>query len=156
MLFQESLSIMEGLERWTSAASTAGALLPAYVRDFINRLDWDAEGADRVDAYDIVEAVVDACRECQERHVEDCNGTYLQCPRGVSVYCSPSGGVDIIWESDSHSTMLRFVGGFSNHGSGLRRDYVVLMCATDHQDSDRLRACRSSATEANSEALLID
>ena len=148
MLYQESLVIPEGLARWAAAASTAGAILPSYVRDAIMRLDWDADGDDRVDMYDIVEAVTDACRECQERHSEDCGGQYLPCPRGVSVHCSPSGSVDIIWESDSHRTVLRFVGGFSHHGSGLRRDYVVLMCATDHQDSDRLRVCRDAACSA--------
>jgi len=152
MLFQESLSIADGVHRWCAAASTAGAMLPAYVQDFIQRLDWDAEGDERVDMYDIVEAVTDACRECQEQHVDDCDGTYFPCPRGVSVHCSPNGGVDIVWDSDSHNTVLRFVaesrdratmvGGFANHGSGLRRDYVVLLCETEHEDSDRLRACR--------------
>ena len=152
MLFQESFTISDGLDRWVAAASTAKAMLPWEVRDYIQRIDWDAAGDDRVDMYDIVEAVVHACRSCQERHVEDCDGTYCPCPRGVSVHCSPNGCVDIVWESESHVTTLRFVaecrdratmvGGFATHGSGLRRDYVILSCETQHEDSDRLRACR--------------
>jgi len=154
-IFSERLPRDIGIRRWADAASHAGAMLPDFIRDFILRLDWDAEGYDRIDMYDIVEAVADACRECQEQHVADCEGTYHPCPRGVEMYCGPCGQVEIIWASDSHTTTLGFcaevrnttrVGGFSNHGYGLM-DYVVLTCESELEDSPRIRACRGESLD---------
>lgn len=141
--FRETLPVQEAVSRWAAACSVAGAMLPAFVRDALLRLDWEA-GSENVDMYDVLEAVADACRDCAEHHRAHYYGPL---PRGLAVHCRPSGSVDIVWESDSHTTRLQFAGSFSYGDCGLSSS-ATLVCETENVDSDRLAACRGEQTES--------
>lgn len=156
--YQEILPLREGIDRWAKAASVAGAIMPGYVRRRLQGLNWDAEGADAVDPYDIAQAVVDAARDIQVEHVDACGEMYSPCPRGVDLQIEPSGCVVLIWRSETHDTSLTLVpespdrvtgtGGFASEGGRLDPTRVKLCCETDREDSDRLRACRGEMQEA--------
>ena len=142
--FRETLPVHIAVSRWADAASVAGAMLPAFVRDAILRLEWEAGN---VDMFDILEAIADGCRDCGEHHSRH---YYGPSPRGLAVHCRPSGSVDIVWESDSHTTRLQFSGGFSHGDCGLL-SAVTLVCETENVDSDRLAACRGEVVSEDKE-----
>lgn len=113
---QASLPTREGIAAWAAASSTARAILPGRVAAVLVPHEWDEHGdqygvedLDELwDSFSVLEAVAAAARSVYR----DDPGHYPM-PRGMEIGIEPSGGVSLVWRSDSHTITLRIGGGWS-------------------------------------------